>query len=144
MPTGFSADGELYSLTVWEQSDNYVTVNIDGTGEAGADYVSLRASLVAEDELRGHVRMVNAAPAPGTLGIPPEALVVALGQGGAITVLASALVTWLRHRTTDVTIKITGKDGSRTEVHARQARGAVSLQGLVDEISKNMTSDSAR
>lgn len=119
-----------------------MTIGVESASEAGADYASLRASLVAEDELRGYVHTRNAAPAPGTLGIPPEALVVSLGQGGAVTVLASALVSWLRHRTTDVTIKIIRKDGSRTEVHARQARGAVSLQALVDEISKNMTSDS--
>jgi hypothetical protein len=125
-----------------EQSDYYVTISIDGADEADAGYALLRASLVAEDELRGHVRMLNAAPAPGTLGIPPEALVVSLGQGGAITVLASALVTWLRRRTTDVTIKITRRDGSQTEVHARQARGAVSLQGLVDDIAKSISSHS--
>jgi Effector Associated Constant Component 1 len=126
---------------VLEQSDDYVTISIEGPG---ADYASLRASLVAEDELRGQVRTLNAAPAPGTLGIPPEALVVALGQGGAATVLASALVTWLRRRTNEVTIRIIRKDGSRTEVHAKQARGAVSLQGLVDEISENMASNSEK
>jgi hypothetical protein len=124
-----------------EQRDDHVTISIDGAGEAGPDYASLRASLVAEDELRGHVRMLTAAPVPGTLGIPPEALEIALGQGGAVTVLASALVAWLRRRSTDVTITITRKDGSHAEVHARQTRGTVSLQDLVDDISKKIASN---
>jgi hypothetical protein len=123
------------------QRNDYVTVSIDSAGEAGADYASLRASLVAEDELRGQVRMRNAPPAPGTLGALSDALVVSLGQGGAATVLASALVAWLRRKTTDVTVKITHKDGSQTEVHAKQTRGAVSLQDLVNDISKHIASN---
>lgn len=79
---------------------------------------SLREWLVADEELRGRVRLSEAAPAPGTLGSVVDTLVVALGPGGVATATASVLIAWIRRRKSDVTIKGTRQDGSSFELHA--------------------------
>jgi hypothetical protein len=66
-------------------------------GSSGDWLRGLSDYLGYESELRGHLRLVESEPARGTLssGIV-EALTVGLGSGGAITVLVSGLVSWLR------------------------------------------------
>ncbi|MGH3899690.1 MAG: effector-associated constant component EACC1 [Pseudonocardiaceae bacterium] len=64
-----------------------VTASVAGRDAAGEELRSLSAWLAGEEEFRGRVRLVEAAPEPGTLGGWPEAVVVALSQGGAVTVL---------------------------------------------------------
>jgi len=78
--------------------------------------------------LGGPVDLQQADPKPGELGSLTDALVVAAGSGGAITAIAGALVSWLRHRTTDLTIKITRPDGSALEVDGKRVRGVDSEQ----------------
>jgi Effector Associated Constant Component 1 len=58
--------------------------------------------LAGEEEFRGRVWLVEAALEPGTLGGWPET-VAALSQGGVVTILASAVITWIRYRTSAVT-----------------------------------------
>lgn len=68
---------------------------------------SLYAWLSDEEELRGRV---SAAPRPigaQELGSLPDLLTVALGAGGAGSVLASSLRTWLQTRRTTVKITMT-------------------------------------
>jgi len=57
--------------------------------------------LADEAELRGRVRLADTAPIPGSLGALSDTLVVSLGPGGAATVFAAALISWIRHRTGD-------------------------------------------
>jgi hypothetical protein len=78
--------------------------------------------------LSGPADLRQADPQPGEMGSLTDALVVAAGSGGAITAIAGALVSWLRHRTTDLTIKITRPDGSALEVDGRRVRGVDSQQ----------------
>jgi cysteine synthase len=78
--------------------------------------------------LGGPVDLQQADPKPGEMGSLTDALVVAAGSGGAITAIAGALVSWLRHRTTDLTIKITRPDGSALEVDGKRVRGVDSEQ----------------
>lgn len=78
--------------------------------------------------LAGPVDLQLADPKPGEMGSLTDALVVAAGSGGAITAIAGALVSWLRHRTTDLTIKITRPDGSALEVDGKRVRGVDSEQ----------------
>jgi len=62
-------------------------------GDARSDELAgLRDWLVNERELRGHLRDVRSAPAEGEMGAVVDALAVAVGSGGALTVLANALV----------------------------------------------------
>jgi len=76
------------------------------------DLIALREWLSNEDELRGRVRVVDTPPGETELGALPELLTVALGAGGAGTVLASSIATWLRTRRTSA--KVTIKSGDRS------------------------------
>lgn len=93
---------------------------------------SLYGWLAGESELRGRVRLVQRPPQPGVLGSIPELLTVA-GPGGA---LATALIAWLRNRTSDVVCKVTRKDGTTVEVSAKRVRGSglATQQRLIQEL----------
>jgi hypothetical protein len=81
---------------------------IDGDAEI---VESLAGWLASERELRGAVRTVSGPMKETQLGVATEMITVALGSGGAGTVLASSLVTWLKARTTAA--KLTVKSGDR-------------------------------
>jgi hypothetical protein len=76
---------------------------IGGTGE---ELSALSNWLSAEAILRGRVRMLINPISDTELGSIPELLNVALGAGGAGTVLASSLITWLKTRRTKATITV--------------------------------------
>ena len=82
---------------------------VGGTDE---DLVALGEWLQGEDELRGRIRTVYGAIGETDLGPAVELLTVALGTGGAGTVLASSLKTWLMTRRT--TAKITVNSDGRS------------------------------
>lgn len=86
-----------------------------------AHLFALRDWLAAEDPLRGRVIPLAMAPQQGQMGGAVEVLTVALGSGGAATVLARSLCTWLTHRRADVTITITATDGQRIRVDVKRA-----------------------
>jgi hypothetical protein len=72
---------------------------------AGDELALLSEWLRDEEELRGRVKIVHGPVRDTELGPVPELLSVALGAGGAGTVLASSLISWIRTRRT--TAKIT-------------------------------------
>jgi len=76
------------------------------------ELTALREWLNNEDELRGRCRLVRAPIGSNELGSIPELLTVALSAGGAGTVLASSLITWLQTRKT--TAKITVEADGRS------------------------------
>ncbi|MDG4810999.1 hypothetical protein O7634_29930 [Micromonospora sp. WMMD1120] len=78
--------------------------------------------LLDAPELRGRVTMEQSPPPPGRLGPVLEALLVALGPGGAVAAMTVAVISWLRHRTSDVTIRVTSADGGEVEVSAFRVR----------------------
>lgn len=84
----------------------------------------LRSWLVDEPALRGRVTTRESPPAEGTLGPLLEALVVAVGPGGAAAALVTVLVTWLRQQRSDVTVKVERPDGSSFEIAATRVKGA--------------------
>ena len=105
---------------------------------------SLAVWLKDEDGLRGQVRTVPRPMRPGTLGGVLDAIVVTVGQGGAGALAVSAVVTWLRQRTTEVTIRITRADGeSAVELSAKRVRSmdAAELRGVVAELSTTLTDE---
>ncbi|WBC14882.1 hypothetical protein O7600_28040 [Micromonospora sp. WMMA1998] len=98
------------------------------SGQAVDDELrSLQHWLRAEGELRGRVDAVERPPVPGTLGSLIEALVLILAPGGVATVVAGSLLSWLRERRSDVTVKLTRSDGSSVELSATRVR---SLDGV--------------
>jgi hypothetical protein len=48
-------------------------------------------------------------------------LIVALGAHGACAALAKSLAAWIRHRRPSVDIEVTGADGRRVRIAARDA-----------------------
>lgn len=107
---------------------------------AGEELRSLRAWLVEENELRGRVRLRQRPPEPDELGAVDDVLTVAFGPGGAATVLASVLITWIRHRTGNVTVKLTRPDGTSVDVTAKHVRGlaAADVHTLTAELSRSL------
>ena len=90
---------------------------VDQIGELAA----LLDWLRGERGLAGAVREVRVPPGPGELGGAPEALVVALGAGGAAGTLATSLFGWLRTRRPNVRITVTKGKNSIT-IEASQIR----------------------
>lgn len=88
----------------------YLTLATD-QGSLLTRYEDLLDWLTSEPDLRPGVKPVRAAPAPGELGGLIEALEIAVGSGGAVTVLAGGLRMWLS-RNRDVHISV--RDGDRS------------------------------
>ena len=103
-------------------------------GDALTELPSLKAWLSDTAELRGRVTGVELPPPPGTLGPLLDAIDVALGPGGAATAFATAIIAWIRHRSSSVKITISRPDGERVELEASRVRGldADSLQAQVE------------
>lgn len=73
--------------------------------------------LRAEDELRGRVSLAGGPVAPGHMGVVDDVVQVAVGSGGAVTVLVTSLFAWLHHRRSAqrVTMRITLDNGATVE-----------------------------
>ena len=57
--------------------------------------------------------------------------------------LASAVVAWLRYRTSDLTCRITRPDGGAVEVLAKRVRDPASVRALVAELADLLGEDAA-
>jgi hypothetical protein len=108
----------------------------------GDELRQLRAWLVDVAELRGRVHLVQSSPEPDALGADVSALLVALGPGGAMTALAGAVIAWVRHQSSDVTLKVTrsGKHQVSVSVEARRVKrlDAEALQAQVTSLVEAM------
>lgn len=77
--------------------------------------------LHRESELRGLVSLGDAVPRPGELGTLSDLLMVAVGSGGTLSVLAASLKVFLAQpRRSDVRIVVTSPDGRRVELDAKR------------------------
>jgi hypothetical protein len=83
--------------------------------------------LAHEPEFRARVRAVHPAPDAGQLGTAVDVLSVAVGAGGALTVLAGALQSWFKQlRKGEVRITVT--EGDRTvEIDVRNIDDAAAV-----------------
>jgi hypothetical protein len=112
-----------------------IETRIKAIGGESADLGSLYDWLRNEDGLRGCVRFARAPFGAEEMGAAQDAIVVAAGSGGALTVLASALPVWLRQRRgSQVKIEITVPAlGVRLLVETDRAHDAErALQQLLD------------
>jgi hypothetical protein len=91
-------------------------IRVSGGQGTDVDEVAEQAELLewlrGEPELAGTIREVRTPPGPGELGAAVEALVVALGPGGAAGALAESLFGWLRTRRPS--LKVTVTTGTRS------------------------------
>jgi hypothetical protein len=96
---------------------------------------SLRSWLVGEDELRGRVRLMVAAPGPGELGALADTLQVMLAPGGAVAALAAAVVSWVRRQRTDLRVTLRRGD-VLAEVEVKRLRGldAAALPAVIEAL----------
>ncbi|MFD9903505.1 hypothetical protein [Streptomyces sp. NPDC059063] len=102
------------------------------------DLRELRRRLTDVEELRGEIRSVAAEPPPGSLGTALEALVVNVLATSTVTALATVVVAWIRHRTSDTTVTLRRPDGTEVEVTAERVRrlDAAAVRTVVAELSR--------
>jgi hypothetical protein len=104
-----------------------VDVAIVVDSEDPQDLTDLFVWLRREAELRGKVRLQSRPLGPEEMGTLPELIAIAIGGGGVVSVLASSLSTWLAHRKSDITLKVTGRDGRIVELTAQRVAEADEL-----------------
>ncbi|WP_405876983.1 hypothetical protein [Streptomyces sp. NBC_00005] len=92
----------------------------DRPDETARLFTSLAEWLRYEEDLRGRTRLVHGKITTGTMGGLPEALVVALSAGGAASVLARAVVEWVKQCKSDVTVKAVRPTGESFEFDLRR------------------------
>jgi hypothetical protein len=100
--------------------------------------------LVEEPSLRGRVFIVECDPPAYTLGPVAVALEAALEPGGAVTALATIVITWLRCRTGKVSLSIWGRN-SRPDLNVTAERvknlDAEGIRDLIVQISDVLSGD---
>lgn len=108
-------------------------VRISLAGGDLSDLEALHDWLRDERELSGRVRAVSPDPKAGELGTLTDALIVAVGSGGTISVLAASLKAWLSlPRRSDVRIRIHRSDGGSVEIEAKRVdAGEIDVQSMI-------------
>lgn len=95
-----------------------LTVSSDA-GDSGDDLEELQEWLRQEPEFRGRVDLVEHQPKPGELGVISDVLSIALGGGGALSVLAASLRSFFAQpRRSDLRITVRRPDGGSVEISA--------------------------
>jgi membrane-associated two-gene conflict system component 1 (EACC1) len=110
-------------------------------GDAGPDDLRTLAAFLSEErELRGRVNVVDEAPPPGKLGAVSDVLVVAVGSGGALTVLAGAVAAWVQSRGSKVKVLLQGPAGQKAEIAAEHVKSldAAELRRLVADVDATL------
>lgn len=95
------------------------------------ELASLRLWLSNEPELRGSVTPIERPLAEGAMGGVADALAVAIGSGGALTILTTSVSTWLRTRRSTISIKLTRPDGT-AEIISASGPAADAVAGTLD------------
>ncbi|MFD8807227.1 hypothetical protein [Streptomyces sp. NPDC059597] len=119
-------------------------VRLDAEGPEAADLLrSLREWLSDDPSLRGRLGLRERPPDPGTLGPVLEAVVVALGPGGAATALATGVIAWLRSRRGEVRMKVTLENGRSLELTAKRvaALDAAALRQQAADLAALLSGD---
>jgi hypothetical protein len=97
-----------------------VTISVKDA-EPLADLEALTEWFDLEPELRGLVKPADAVPGVGELGALSDALIAAVGSGGAVTALAASLTAlFSQQRWAKLHLLITRTDGTRVELDADQ------------------------
>ncbi|MDH6696593.1 hypothetical protein ABZ682_02465 [Streptomyces griseoviridis] len=106
--------------TVDEESATMVELSVHGP--SGDQLLrTLRAWLGHNDAFRGQTELRRRPIAEGDMGGGLDVLVVALGSGGAATLLVQSVSTWLNQRRSDVTVTIRATDGREVSISVTRA-----------------------
>ena len=106
------------------------------------DLLSLAQFLSQESELRGRVTPVPAVPVRGQMGSVTDVIQIAVGSGGALAVMTSAITAWLKNRGSDITIRVSGPGGRCIEMAGRRLRSA--SMSDTDELVRQWTRELGR
>lgn len=117
--------------------DDTVQIRVEAADDGAA---SLLAWLRAEADLRGRVHLAESPPQPGSLGTVADVLMVAVGEGGVVSVLASALIAWIRRQSGNIVVTLTRSDGSSIEVKATEVSrlSPQSVAELVQRVNESL------
>jgi hypothetical protein len=115
-------------------------MRVDGTQEP-----ALAAYLQTRPALRGRIQLTTDEHRPGGITQSLATVIAEVGPAAA-TALGTALVTWLRHRTSNTRITVRRPDGTRFELNAQRVRGlgAPELTQLVDQLTTTLTDPAGR
>jgi hypothetical protein len=106
-------------------------------GDRVTELESLDDWLRGEPDLAGRVNRAGLKPGIGELGALADALVVSVGSGGTLSVLALSLNTWLSHaRRSHVRIRVEGDSGQVVEIQADHVN-AKSVETLVQQVIRS-------
>jgi hypothetical protein len=102
---------------------------------------SLASFLRAERELRGQVHAEEKDPERESMGSVGDLLTVAIGSGGALTVLLASVSTWLKNSRSDIKVEIRGKRGSAVIIDAKRVKSIddAQLRKILQEAHNNLT-----
>jgi Effector Associated Constant Component 1 len=107
-------------------------VSVADTDRAGLE--SLDEWLHQEPVLAGRITALVSEPRAGELGALSQALVVAVGSGGVLSVLAASLRAWLSlPRRSDIRVEVHGPDGRSVVLDAHRINGK-DLEGLIRQV----------
>src|SRR4051794_3588974 len=79
----------------------------------------LRDWLARDQPRPAQLAFISSPAEPGTMGPVADTLQVAVGTGGAITVLAGSIATWLSTRKQDISLRLVRQDGESLELSGR-------------------------
>jgi hypothetical protein len=106
------------------------TLTGDSTGDS--ELRALHDWLLMERPRPGRISFVDAPLREGEMGAAADALQVALASGGALTVLAGSVSTWLATRRQTVTVEITREDGRTLRLDATTTNPHEALEKFLE------------
>jgi len=125
-----------------------LTIRIIGQHNPADELRLLGQALRDSDVVTGKLVLTRERPiAPDRLGPWVDAISVAVGAGGAITVFVRELARYLRRRSTDLDIEVSrGPDGTRIKLSAKglRAMSATELEQTVRKIGSSLESHDMR
>ncbi|GAA1969769.1 effector-associated constant component EACC1 [Catenulispora subtropica] len=121
----------------------HISIAVAGDDDA-SDLEALADWLAAEPDLRGLIKVARPVPRPHELGAVVDVLVAAVSTGGAVSVLAGSLKTFLSQpRGAKVRIVVTRADGSTIELDADRVK-VTAVGELTDKLlGTDRSSDAA-
>ncbi|UGT60349.1 effector-associated constant component EACC1 [Nocardia asteroides] len=99
-------------------------------GGEHAELIQLLDWFRRDDALRGRAQLHSQPPRDGQMGGVADVVTVALGAGGAGTVLVSSLRAWFATRHSDLSLSLTLPDGTEVSLDANRVKQKETFEHL--------------
>ena len=99
-------------------ADSSASLAVRGESDEIAALSALRQWLSDEPEFRGRITTGGAQLSDSDMGAVVDVLVVAVGSGGALTMLVSSISSWLQQRRSEVEVEMTTSTGEIVRIRA--------------------------